>query len=138
MVSTANTPSRAIVGPALIVVCVLHTVLGVVGASQELIDAAAEGWFGAFTGLRAVALWFLMTGFVGIVAGVAITALERLGRMPWSVSLSLLLVGLIGVSASPLSGFILVLAVAVVAVWRSARLRDPQAGSSATRHAEHS
>ena len=129
---------RAIVGPALIVVCVLHTAMGVVGAGQELMDAIADGWVGAFTVRRAVALWFLMTGFVGIVAGLAITALERLNRMPWSVSLALLAVALIGVSAAPLSGFILVLAVALLAVWRSTRLRAPDIVSTAGRGSDQS
>lgn len=110
---------RAYVGPALIAVCVLHITVGVVDAGSLLLDAAADGWAGAFTGERAVAMWFLMTGVVGVVAGLAITFVERSGRLPWTVSISLLVAAAIGVSMAPTSGFVLVLAVAILAVIRS-------------------
>lgn len=119
--------NRAVVGPALVAVCALHTVVGILGAGAELAGAVADGWVGAFTGERAVALWFLMTGFVGVVAGLAIAVLERAGRLPWSVSLTLLVVALIGISAAPVSGFLAVLAVALLAVGRSVR-PGPRAG----------
>lgn len=111
---------RALVGPLLILVCVLHIAVGAVEAGGELIDAAGDGWIGAFSGERATLQWFLMTGFVGLVAGVAITVVERSRRLPWSISLSLLAVAVIGVSMAPASGFVLVLAVAIVAGFRSA------------------
>ncbi|WP_448004608.1 DUF6463 family protein [Agromyces bauzanensis] len=128
-----------IVGPSLIVVCALHTAVGVLGSVQELTEVLADGWVGAFTGPdRAVALWFLMTGFVGATAGLAISALEHAGRMPWSVSLSLLVIGLLGVSAAPVSGFLAILLVGLVAVWRSARQtrRTPAEPSRDARPAE--
>lgn len=114
--------SRPYVGPALILVCVLHIAVGIIDAGSLLSDAARDGWAGEFTGERAVAMWFLMTGVVGLVAGIAITFVERAGRMPWTVSIALLLAGGIGVSMAPTSGFVLVLAVAILALVRSAYL----------------
>ena len=84
-------------------------------------EALAEGWYGAMTSDLEVALWFLMTGFFGLVAGLAMTALERAGRMPWPVSISLLTIALVGVSAAPVSGFLFVLVAAVIAIVQSAR-----------------
>lgn len=49
---------RAIGGPALVLVCALHTVVSVVAAGPVLAGAVADGWVGSFTGERAVALWF--------------------------------------------------------------------------------
>jgi hypothetical protein len=112
---------RAIAGPALIIVCVLHTAVGVLASAPALGEALANGWFGAITSDLEVALWFLMTGFFGVVAGLAMTALERTGRMPWSVSIGLLLIALIGLSAAPVSGFLFVLVAAVIAVVQSVR-----------------
>jgi hypothetical protein len=111
---------RAIAGPALIIVCTLHTAVGVLASAPALGAALADGWFGAITSELEVALWFLMTGFFGLVAGLAMTALERAGRMPWSVSISLLVIALIGVSAAPVSGFLFVLVAALIAVVQSA------------------
>lgn len=116
--------NRRIVGPALIVVCALHSLVGVVGSWSLLAETVRDGWVGAVTAERSVALWFLMTGFVGVVAGLAVGHLERLGRLPWSVSVSLLVVAFIGVSAAPVSGFLLVLVVALLAVGKSARLHN--------------
>lgn len=127
MKTQRTTERRAIAGPGLILVCALHTVVGVVGSGPALRDALADGWVGQFTGDdRTVALWFLMTGFLGIVAGLAMTVLERAGKMPWSVSLSLLVVALLGVSAAPASGFLAILLVALIAVVKSASLRRPR------------
>jgi len=112
---------RAIAGPALIIVCVLHTAVGVLASAPALGEALAKGWFGAVTSDLEVALWFLMTGFFGVVSGLAMTALERVGRMPWSVSIALLVIALIGLSAAPVSGFLFVLVAAVIAIVQSAR-----------------
>ncbi|MFF2494448.1 DUF6463 family protein [Agromyces sp. NPDC058064] len=113
----------AIAGPAIIIVFALHTVMGVLAASPVLGEALADGWYGAMTSGLEVALWFLMTGFLGLATGLAMTALERTGRMPWSVSIALLVIALIGVAAAPVSGFLLVLVAAVIAVVQSVRLR---------------
>lgn len=115
----AVTRRRAYVGPCLILVCLLHIVVGIIDAAPLLADAAGDGWAGAFTGDRGVVLWFLMTGAVGAVAGLAITVIERTGRMPWGISIALLVVAAIGVSMAPTSGFALVLAVAILAIARS-------------------
>ena len=112
---------RAIAGPALIIVCTLHTAVGVLASAPALGEALANGWFGAVTGDLEVALWFLMTGFFGLVAGLAMTALEHAGRMPWPVSIGLLVIALIGVSAAPVSGFLFVLVAAVIAIVQSSR-----------------
>ena len=111
----------AIAGPVLIIVWVLHTAVGVLASAPALGEALAGGWYGAMTSDLEVALWFLMTGFFGLVAGLAMTALEHAGRLPWSVSMALLMIALIGVSAAPVSGFLLVLVAAVIAVVQSAR-----------------
>ena len=121
MTSQRINSGRAIAGPALIIVCTLHTAVGVYASAPALGEAFANGWFGAVTSDLEVALWFLMTGFFGVVAGLAMTALERAGRMPWSVSIGLLAVALIGVSAAPVSGFLFVLVAAVIAIVQSAR-----------------
>ena len=113
---------RPIAGPALIVVCTLHTAVGVLASAPALGEAVGNGWVNAITGDLEVALWFLMTGFFGLVAGLAMTALERARRMPWPVSIALLVLALIGVSAAPVSGFLFVLVVAIIAVVQSARL----------------
>lgn len=111
----------AIAGPALIIVCALHTVVGVLVSAPALAAAVADGWYGAMTIELEVALWFLMTGFFGLASGLAVTALELTGRLPWSVSIALLAIALIGVVAAPVSGFLLVLVAAVLAVVQSAR-----------------
>ena len=111
---------RAIAGPALIIVCILHTAVGVLASAPALGEALANGWFGAVSGELEVALWFLMTGFFGLVAGLAMTALERAGRMPWSVSIGLLVISLIGLSAAPVSGFMFMFVVAIIAIVQSA------------------
>lgn len=114
-------PRTAIAGPALIIVCTLHTAVGVLASAPALVEALADGWYGAMTRELEVALWFLMTGFFGVVAGLAMTTLERAGRLPWTVSIGLLMVALIGVTAAPVSGFLFVLVAAVIAVVQSAR-----------------
>ncbi|MDQ0893179.1 DUF6463 family protein [Agromyces ramosus] len=121
MTRQRNNRRTAIAGPALIIVCVLHTAVGVLASAPALGEALASGWFGAMTSNLEVALWFLMTGFFGMVTGLAMTALEHAGRLPWSVSIALLMIALIGVSAAPVSGFLLVLVAAVIAVVQSAR-----------------
>ncbi|MGH3705942.1 MAG: DUF6463 family protein [Agromyces sp.] len=125
---------RAIAGPALIIVCALHTAVGVIASAPAVGEALAEGWYGAMTSDLEVALWFLMTGFFGVVAGLAMTALERAGRMPWPVSIALLTIALIGVGAAPVSGFLFVLVAAVIAVVQSVRAHRrrpsaPEAGA---------
>ena len=120
---------RAIAGPALIIVCTLHTAVGVLASAPALGEALANGWFGAITSDLEVALWFLMTGFFGLVAGLAMTALEHAGRMPWPVSIGLLVIALIGVSAAPVSGFLFVLVAAVIAIVQSARQRRRRASA---------
>jgi len=120
---------RAIAGPALIIVCTLHTAVGVLASAPALGEALANGWFGAITSDLEVALWFLMTGFFGLVAGLAMTALEHTGRMPWSVSIVLLVIALVGVSAAPVSGFMFVLVVAVIAIVQSARQNHRRASA---------
>ncbi|HEY1104811.1 DUF6463 family protein [Agromyces endophyticus] len=137
MTRRRNDQRTAIAGPALIIVCALHSVVGGLAASPVVGQALADGWYGAMTSGLEVALWFLMTGFFGLALGVAMTSLERAGRMPWPVSIALLAIALIGVAAAPVSGFLLVLVAGVIAVVQSARLQRrrasdaPGAGESA-------
>ncbi|WP_018297735.1 DUF6463 family protein [Corynebacterium lubricantis] len=119
--STSPFRRRAIVGPLLILVATLHIIFGIIGSGQLLIDAAIDGWIGAFTGERATFQWYLMTGLVGIIGGIAINTIERAGRLPWPVSWGLLLTSILGLSMDPASGFILVFLVGLIAVWRSYR-----------------
>lgn len=107
------------VGTGLMLVSALHIVFGIAATTPLLLDAVHEGWAGAFTGERATVMWFLMTGCVGLIAGLAIGYVERAGPLPWRLSIGLLVVALIGVSMAPTSGFVLVLAVAILAVGRS-------------------
>lgn len=125
----------AIAGPALIIVCALHTAVGVLASAPALAAAVADGWYGAMTSELEVALWFLMTGFFGLASGLAVTALERAGRLPWSVSIALLAIALIGVVAAPVSGFLLVLVAAVLAVVQSARGRRRRGSADSDRGA---
>ncbi|MFB6609954.1 DUF6463 family protein [Agromyces sp. NPDC056379] len=129
---------RAIAGPALIIVCALHTAVGVIASAPAVGEALAEGWYGAMTSNLEVALWFLMTGFFGVVAGLAMTVLEHAGRMPWPVSIGLLTIALIGVSAAPVSGFLFVLVAAVIAVVQSARQHRRRPASEEGAVLEHS
>jgi hypothetical protein len=113
---------RPIVGPALIVVCVLHCALAIVSGATIWRDALADGWIGSFSGMeRQMLLWFLVTGLVGVVAGLAISVIELHQRLPWRVTVPLAIVAVFGVVASPASGFWLVLAVAVLGLVRSSR-----------------
>ncbi|MFF2275425.1 DUF6463 family protein [Agromyces sp. NPDC058126] len=125
----------AIAGPALIIVCALHTTVGVLASAPALAAAVADGWYGAMTIELEVALWFLMTGFFGLAAGLAVTALELTGRLPWSVSIALLAIALIGVVAAPVSGFLLVLVAAVLAVVQSARAQRRRGSADSDRGA---
>lgn len=112
---------RAWIGPSLIAVCLLHCLLGVVGGMAVWTQAARAGWIGAFSGAeRQAVLWFMLTGLVGIVAGVCVTHVERHRRLPWSVTISLIIVAVFGVLAAPASGFWLVLVVGLLAAARSA------------------
>ncbi|MHA2788091.1 DUF6463 family protein [Corynebacterium sp. S7] len=110
---------RALIGPLLILVCTLHIILGIIGSGPLVIDAAIDGWTGAFTGERATFQWYLMTGLVGIIAGIAINHIENISRLPWPISWGLVFVGFLGMSMDPASGFILVMIIALLAVWRS-------------------
>lgn len=118
---TRQRTQRAIAGPVLIIVCTLHTAVGVLASAPALGEALAGGWYGAMTIDLEVALWFLMTGFFGVVAGLGMTALEHAGRLSWPVSIALLVIALIGVAAAPVSGFLFVLVAAVIAVVQSVR-----------------
>jgi hypothetical protein len=122
MMKQQTAAARPIAGPTLLVVCILHTAVGVLASAPALGEAVGNGWVNAITGDLEVALWFLMTGFFGLVAGFAMTALERARRMPWPVSIALLVVALVGVSAAPVSGFLFVLVAAIIAVVQSARM----------------
>ncbi|MGO1539187.1 MAG: DUF6463 family protein [Leucobacter sp.] len=111
----------AIVGPSLIVVCVLHCAFAFMSGATVWQAALADGWVGAFTGIeRQAVLWFLVTGLVGVVAGIAVSVVERRQRLPWGVTVPLTLVAVFGVISAPASGFWLVLAVAALGLVRSA------------------
>lgn len=122
--------TRAYVGPCLVLVCLLHVIVGIVDAAPVLAEAASAGWVGAFSGERGLVMWFLMTGFIGAAAGLAITFLERSGKLPWTISISLLITGGLGVSMAPASGFLLVLGVAVFAIVRSWLLHGTSGSAS--------
>lgn len=118
--SSTRSTRTPIVGPALVVVCVLHCALGLISGATVWQDTLVDGWVGAFTGFeRQMLLWFLITGLVGVVAGLAISVIERHQRLPWLVSIPLALIAIFGVVASPESGFWLVLAVAILGLVRS-------------------
>lgn len=112
---------RPVVGPAFLAVMMLHIVFGLIGGWPSLMDAARDGWVGAFgSSERQQVVWFLFTGFAGIPGALSIWALERSGiPIPRAVGLSLVAMAGLGVTMMPLSGFWLVLAVGVVALFRS-------------------
>lgn len=82
--------------------------------------ALADGWIGAFAGVeRQAVLWFLVTGLVGMVVGLAFSVVERQQPLPWILSVPMAVVATLGVVMVPVSGFWLVLAVAVLGLVRS-------------------
>lgn len=123
----AHPTRRPIVGPALIVVCMLHCILALVSAGAVWQSALSDGWIGAFTSVeRQLVFWFLTTGLVGVVLGLAITVVERQQRLPWLISVPLAVVAAFGVITSPASGFWLVLAAAILGLIRSAAAPPPR------------
>lgn len=112
---------RAYVGPALNVACLLLIVISLASSGHLLIDAVLNGWIGAFTGELATLQWQLLTGGGGLIAGTAITHIEKRGNLPWSVAWTLIVVSLVGITMNPFSSMLLFGAVAILAVIRAYR-----------------
>ncbi len=84
---------------------------GFIGAMERTPER--QGWF-----------WFVMFGWLAIVAGQMVGAVERrTGAPPRSFGWQLLAISLVGIAAFPVSGFVLVLPQAILALVVSRRGR---------------
>lgn len=91
-----------------IIADVVRDVGGAIARSAE-----RQGWF-----------WFVMFGWLAIVCGQAVGAVERrTGAPPRSLGWQLLAISLVGIAAFPVSGFPLVVPQAILALVVSRRAR---------------
>ena len=100
------------IGPWLIGVSALHTVFAVVVFNKVLVSILERGVFNTVgtDPMNAAVVWFLLFGAMLFVCGLAVAALERSSShpVPRSIGVSLLLMGVVGVTLMPVSGFWLV------------------------------
>src|SRR5262245_8115110 len=120
---------RGITGLLLIAIGILHTVVGVV-SGRSVVSRISEATFSTEASRQLVAglgkqfaFWFLFGGFLLLVLGHLLTWVERrLGRaVPSFVGWELLALSVAGLLVMPVSGFWLVLAVAIYAIVRARR-----------------
>ena len=124
---------KRIVGYLTISIGLIHTLVGVGMGYQWLADIGRDGGFDAVEGdhARMAIVWFLFTGLVLLVLGHVCVWLERQGRaVPAFVGWEMLALSIVGAFLMPVSGFwlLLVLAVSAVLVARS----DGQRAAAAT------
>ena len=110
------------IGKWLFAVGIVHSLVGFLMARGTLATIVHEGLFNTVNGQpdREAAFWFLNSGFLVLILGVLVDALER-ARLPFPVFVTLALLMLTFVSAvvMPLSGVWLLIPPVVGMVLRS-------------------
>ena len=127
---------RGTSGLLLIGVGILHTVLGVF-KGHSLLSEISRSAFATETGRRLVTglgkefvFWFLFGGFLMLVLGHFFTWVERRlnHAVPSFIGWELVLLSVVGLVLMPLSGFWLVLGVAIYAIVAARRTKQTAGG----------
>lgn len=120
------------VGGWLIAIGVLHNLVGLMVGGPVLLEIMADGWVAAVPDdapMRMALFWFLWFGWLAILLGASWLQIERRGLVvPAWQGLAMIVIGLLGALAMPISGFWLVLPVGAVVMarsWRANRARSP-------------
>ena len=115
------------VGRWLIAVSVIHTIFAVAVFGEVLASIIKRGVFNTVGGdlMTAAAVWFVLFGAMLFIGGLAISALEKASpaRLPKSIGWSLLVLGIVGVTLMPASGFWLVFPPAIAVLVAKERER---------------
>lgn len=118
------------IGRWLVAVAIVHTGFAVFVFAPELGEIARRGFFGGVEAdMRLAAVtWFVLSGALLFIVGLAVSALERSNpaQLPASVGWSLLALALLGIALMPASGFYFVLVPAVAVVLKGRRAGPPQ------------
>ncbi|MEM1181477.1 MAG: DUF6463 family protein [Acidobacteriota bacterium] len=103
------------IGDATTIIGLGHTLLGLYRFHGQFLEMAAAGLFATGAGeLRGWAFWFTFSGLLMMVLGRAMGALERRGLpIPRSLGLWILLSSALGAAVFPVSGFWLLIGVAL-------------------------
>lgn len=115
------------IGPVIMATAVLHTVVGLIFASQPLLDVVNAGVFNAVDPHfdRMAAVWFLFFGAMLFLLGMFVQwALQTTGTLPASVGWVFLLICMVGVILMPASGFWLGIIEAVIMLRISFQQKD--------------
>jgi hypothetical protein len=126
-------------GTALIAIGVLHTAVGLALGATPVGAILRDGYVGAVEGHmdRMATAWFLLFGFVLMLAGDAIRTIEQLpAPVPPRLAYALAAIALLGGVAMPVSGFWLAL-IPVALILRRARLSQPISNSIARSGVPH-
>jgi hypothetical protein len=109
-------------GHLIIAIGVLHTVVGLILGAGPLAAIFRDGYVGAVDGHfdRMAIAWFLLFGFVLMLAGDAVRAIEdTAATVPPRLGYALGAIALLGGTAMPVSGFWLGLIPATMIVLRA-------------------
>ncbi len=112
------------IGPAIMATAGIHTVFGLIFASQPLLDVLHAGVFNAVDPHfdRMAAIWFLLFGALLFLLGMFVQwALQETDTLPASVGWGFLLTCIVGVILMPLSGIWLGVIEAIVMLRISAQ-----------------
>lgn len=106
----------------LILIAIIHSIFGIVIGLPYLKEIAQAGFFNAVDPhpYRMAIVWFLFTGFVLMILGQLALSLENI---PNSVAWSLFSLSLIGLILMPISGFWLVLALAIYIIASNSKMK---------------
>ena len=109
-------------GPLLIAASLFHVLTGLVSASGDLAAIWRDGVFdtGGANLERQVSLWFILTGWMGVLVGQLVrTHQRRTGTVPAYAGWQLLAMSIVGIVLLPRSGFWLILILALLTLWVS-------------------
>ncbi len=101
---------RRWIGWSVIAIGLIHLFLGIFlfhAPLREMLSAGYVNSVGDRDPRRYLAFWFFFAGFITILLGYLIDWVERVARRPLPAALGwgLLAIALLGVTASPVSGF---------------------------------
>jgi len=113
------------VGPWLIGVSVIHTVLALAVFGQVLASIVRRGIFNTVGAdpMTAAVVWFVLFGAMLFICGLAVAALESssANRLPSSIGWGLLAMAIVGATLMPASGFWLVFPPAIALLLNKAK-----------------
>lgn len=111
------------IGLTIIVIGVLHTLLSFVKFSGTFGEIISDGFFNSGVGAeRGWAIWFMTTGIIFILLGLALNQLEQQKlHISKSIGWGLLFTAIIGGAIIPISGFwaLLLPAIPIIGIQRN-------------------